>query len=175
MNPVLTTRHALSDRKSRSTTIRVGIIGTGFSATFHVEALKRVWGVDVQLAAVAGRNPQRTTEFASRHGIPRAFTNYRDLLGETDIDLVCICVPGASHADIAMATAGAGKHIICEKTSSEEAKRMTPSISSVSMTIHWLRFLAGTARFEVRSASTPPANFPHVVRRSSNRCCGMTS
>jgi predicted dehydrogenase len=95
--------------------IRVGIIGTGFSAVLHAEAYRRVYGVDAQLVGVAGLNKAHSEEFAHKHEIPTAYSGYHELLADDSIDVVTLCVPNATHTQIAVDSANAGKHIVCEK------------------------------------------------------------
>lgn len=96
-------------------TLNVGIIGAGFAADFHAEALKRVTGTDVRLVGIVGGNRQRAENLARRHGIPDVFGSIAELLAQPQIDVVCVCVPSGAHADVVIAAANAGKHVICEK------------------------------------------------------------
>jgi predicted dehydrogenase len=95
--------------------VRVGIIGSGFSAALHVEALRQVHGLDVAVVAVAGRDHDKAQRFAARHGIATAYARHTDLLADDDIDVVSLCVPNVAHAPLAIEAARAGKHVICEK------------------------------------------------------------
>ncbi|CAH1657727.1 MULTISPECIES: Gfo/Idh/MocA family oxidoreductase [unclassified Chelatococcus] len=96
-------------------TVSVGFIGAGFSAHLHVEGLKKVYGVTVRLAGVTATRPERAVAFAKAHGVAETFATWQDLLASPAIDVVCICVPNGLHAEIAIAAARAGKHVICEK------------------------------------------------------------
>ena len=96
-------------------TISIGFVGAGFSANLHVEALKQVFGVKLAFGGVTAVRPERASAFAKAHGVSGTFANWQDLVAAPDIDVVCICVPNALHAEIAIAAARAGKHIICEK------------------------------------------------------------
>jgi predicted dehydrogenase len=96
-------------------TVRVGFIGAGFSAALHAEALRRTSGPRVELVAVAGNRRERAEQFAAEHSVPTVHSTYRDLLADPSIDVVCVCVPNASHASIAIEAARAGKSVICEK------------------------------------------------------------
>ncbi|MGI5819768.1 MAG: Gfo/Idh/MocA family protein [Armatimonadota bacterium] len=96
--------------------IRVGIVGAGFAADFHVEAFRAVRGVDVEVVAVTSQSERSRTEFAQKHGIDRV---YRDLSGmladEQNLDVVDLCVPTYVHAEYIVRAAQAGKHVIVEK------------------------------------------------------------
>src|SRR5207249_4812481 len=53
--------------------------------------------------------------FAQRHGIPRAHTDYRELLRDPQVELISITAPNRLHAQITIDAAKAGKHVVCEK------------------------------------------------------------
>jgi len=67
------------------------------------------------MVAVAGRNPAAVDAAADRLGWAHAETDWHALLHRVDIDLVDICTPGDTHAEIAIAALEAGKHVLCEK------------------------------------------------------------
>jgi predicted dehydrogenase len=96
-------------------TVAVGFIGAGFSAHLHVEGLKQVSGVAVRLVGVTAGRPERAAAFARAHGVAETFASWHELIASPAIDAVCICVPNGMHAEIAIAAANAGKHVICEK------------------------------------------------------------
>jgi predicted dehydrogenase len=94
--------------------VRVGLIGCGFVAELHMYAYKRVYGVDVEVAAVAARG-DHVLDFAKKHRIPKAYRDFRAVLADKEIDVVDICTPPALHADMIVEAVQAGKHVICEK------------------------------------------------------------
>ncbi|TQF29779.1 Gfo/Idh/MocA family oxidoreductase [Bradyrhizobium sp. UNPA324] len=94
--------------------IRVGLVGCGFVSELHMYAFRRVYGVDVEVAAVAARG-DRVVQFAGHHGIPRVYRNFADLIADREIDVVDICTPPNLHAEMIIAAMQAGKHVICEK------------------------------------------------------------
>ena len=59
--------------------------------------------------------PAKVAEAAGRLGWAEAVTDWRELVARDDIDLIDICTPGDSHAEIAIAALEAGKHVLCEK------------------------------------------------------------
>ncbi|EST38263.1 hypothetical protein N566_08420, partial [Streptomycetaceae bacterium MP113-05] len=61
------------------------------------------------------RDPAAVEAAARRLGWGAAETDWRALLARDDVQLVDICTPGASHAEIAIAALEAGKHVLCEK------------------------------------------------------------
>jgi predicted dehydrogenase len=81
-----------------------------------------------ELTAVAGRNPNGVKAAAAKYGWASTETDWRRLIERDDIDLIDICTPGNTHAEIAIAALEAGKHVLCEKplaNSVEEAAKMT--------------------------------------------------
>jgi predicted dehydrogenase len=93
--------------------VRVGIVGSGFVAELHAEALKLVPNAEV--VAVASPTPGHAEAFAARHHIGRHFTSHQDLLRDGGVDLLSIACPNDLHAQVAIAAAEAGVHVVCEK------------------------------------------------------------
>jgi len=98
----------------------VGMVGHAFMGRVHSQAWRSVRAFfDVPctpvMAAVAGRSPERVRAAAERLGWASAETDWRALLRRDDIDLIDICTPGDTHAEIAIAALEAGKHVLCEK------------------------------------------------------------
>ena len=93
--------------------IKVAIFGIGFMGRVHTDALRRLGHVEV--VGVAGRTGEAARRFADSMGIERSTGDYRDLLAGDDVDAVHICAPNALHAEMAIASLEAGKHVLCEK------------------------------------------------------------
>jgi predicted dehydrogenase len=92
--------------------IKVGVIGCGVGR-FHLAGYSKLPNVEVM--ALAGLDEARCQQLAAEYGIPRLFTDYRDLLALPEIDAVSVCVPNCLHAPVATAALAAGKHVLCEK------------------------------------------------------------
>jgi predicted dehydrogenase len=95
--------------------LRIGLIGTGFAAHFHLASYAKVWGEDFEVTAIAGRSPAKTKQLAERFGVGRCLDSIEAVLRDPDIDAVDICVPNYLHMPLIMEAAAQGKHIICEK------------------------------------------------------------
>jgi predicted dehydrogenase len=91
---------------------RVGIVGTGWMAETHTEALRRL-GVDV--AGVAGRTPARAREVADRLGLATAYDSVEALVKDDSLAAVHVTSPNDVHAEQAAAALRAGRHVVCEK------------------------------------------------------------
>src|SRR5262249_10415033 len=94
-------------------TIRVGLVGSQFIATIHMEALRSVPYTEV--VAVCSATEARVKEFAQRHAIPRWFTSYQKMFELPDIDMIVLGLPNDLHCDAVVKAAAAGKHAVCEK------------------------------------------------------------
>jgi predicted dehydrogenase len=94
--------------------IRVGLVGCGFVSELHMYAFRRVYGVDVEVAAVAARG-DHVVEFAARHNIPRVYRSFAELIADRALDVIDICTPPNLHAEMIVAAMQSGKHVICEK------------------------------------------------------------
>ncbi|MFF3377643.1 Gfo/Idh/MocA family protein [Streptomyces sp. NPDC002680] len=111
----------------------IGMIGYAFMGAAHSQGWRtvgRVFDLPTRpvLAAICGRDADAVKAAADRHGWAAAETDWRALIARDDVDVVDICTPGDSHAEIALAALAAGKHVLCEKplaNSVEEAEAMT--------------------------------------------------
>jgi len=94
--------------------IGFGVIGCGVAAwTGH---LPWIWShPEAELAAVCDFDPARAREAQERYRVPFATADYRQLLARPDVQAVSICTPPATHAEVAIAAASLGKHVLLEK------------------------------------------------------------
>ncbi|MEU0456211.1 Gfo/Idh/MocA family oxidoreductase [Streptomyces sp. NPDC006129] len=100
--------------------LRVGMVGYAFMGAAHSQGWRtagRVFDLplDPVQAVICGRDRSAAQAAADRHGWASVETDWRALVERDDIDLVDICTPGDSHAEIALAALAAGKHVLCEK------------------------------------------------------------
>ncbi|MFI0805928.1 Gfo/Idh/MocA family protein [Streptomyces echinatus] len=113
--------------------LRVGMVGYAFMGAAHSQGWRtagRVFDLPREpvLAVLCGRDGVAARTAADRHGWAAVETDWRALIARDDVDLVDICTPGDSHAEIALAALAAGKHVLCEKplaNSAAEAETMT--------------------------------------------------
>jgi len=119
-------------------TVRTGMIGAGFSAAFHYEALQKVACVDVEVVGVYARRPERAEPFAQKRGI-RYFDRLEALLEA--VDVVHICTPPYAHAPLSIAALEQNKYVVCEKP-------LTGYFGDGSPDFHWDRADMELARAE---------------------------
>lgn len=100
--------------------LRVAMIGYGFMGAAHSVGWRqapRMFDLprEIEMAVVVGRNPDAVASAAAKWGWAESATDWREIVGRDDIDIVDIVTPGESHAEIAIAALDAGKHVLCEK------------------------------------------------------------
>ncbi len=118
--------------------LRIGLVGYGFMGRTHSNAYRQVnqfFDVEFQpvLGAVCGRDREKAEQFANRWGYELVETDWRSLVERSDIDVIDIASPNDTHASIAVAAAGAGKMVLCEKPLGRnlgEAQRMVDAVES---------------------------------------------
>ena len=121
-------------------TLGVGMVGYSFMGAVHSHAWRtvhRVFDLPVNpaMVAVCGRNRDATQHAADTYGWDSIETDWRELVARPDIQIIDICTPGSSHAEIAIAALAAGKHVFCEKplaTTVDEAERMAAAAASAA-------------------------------------------
>ena len=107
------------------TPIRTAIFGTGFMGRVHLEAVRRLEGL--QAVAIAGRNAEAARRLGAGFSIPTITTDYHEILRDPTIHAVHICTPNAQHFPMAKDALQAGKHVLCEKplaTTVEEGEEL---------------------------------------------------
>jgi predicted dehydrogenase len=92
--------------------MRMGLVGAGFAARYHLACLRKVYGVQVELAGVFSARPESRRRFGAEHGLA-VFDDLETMIGQ--VDLLDICSPPYAHEQAILAAARAGKGMICEK------------------------------------------------------------
>ena len=120
----------------------IGMIGYAFMGKAHTNAFKTIPYMMYppvavpRLVAIAGRNESAVNAAARRYGYQRAYTDWRDLVADDDVDVLDNGGPNDAHAEPCIAAAQAGKHVFCEKPlarTAEEAKAMLDAVESAGV------------------------------------------
>jgi predicted dehydrogenase len=129
-------------------TVNVAMIGGGFMGKAHALAYAAMpmffWpapAIPVRLVVVDVTDAL-ADEARCRFGFAESSSDWRSVIARSDIDLVDIVTPNDSHAEIAIAAASAGKHIICEKPlarTGDKAKAMLDAVARAAV-IHMVAF-----------------------------------
>ncbi|GEM_PF-1983016 len=93
--------------------IGFGVIGYGLMGTAHISGLQQLQ--HARVAAIAGPNQSRVQSAASKHNIPKAYTDEHELIADPNVEAVIIASPDNHHHPQAMATIAASKHVFVEK------------------------------------------------------------
>ncbi|SDE72658.1 Predicted dehydrogenase [Blastococcus fimeti] len=101
-------------------TLGVGLIGYAFMGAAHSQAWRTAphffdLPLRPELTVLAGRNQAAVAAAAAKLGWSSTETDWRRVIERDDVDLVDVCTPGDTHAEIAIAALEAGKHVLCEK------------------------------------------------------------
>ncbi len=98
----------------------IGMVGYAFMGAAHSHAWRSAprffdlpW--DPELTVLCGRDRDAVAAAGRRMGWSSVETDWRAVVGRDDVDVVDVCTPGSSHAEIAVAALEAGKHVLCEK------------------------------------------------------------
>lgn len=108
--------------------LKVAVIGCGGIANGkHLPSLSQV--EQVELVAFCDIIEERAVKAAAEYGVENAkvYTDFRKLLAETDVEVIHVCTPNDSHAEITIASLESGRHVMCEKPmakTTEQARQM---------------------------------------------------
>lgn len=116
--------------------LRVGIVGYGMMGRAHAYGylaapMIRPGSVHFRPVVMSGRNKEAVAQVAKDCGIDEWVSDWREIVERSDVDVVDICSPPGTHAEIAIAAAAAGKAVICEKplaTSYADAERARDAV-----------------------------------------------
>jgi predicted dehydrogenase len=100
--------------------LRVAMVGHAFMGNAHSQAWRTAphffdLPLRPEMTVLVGRDADRAAEAAARLGWAESSADWREVVAREDVDVVDICTPGDSHAEIAIAALRAGKHVLCEK------------------------------------------------------------
>ncbi|MEE1738474.1 Gfo/Idh/MocA family oxidoreductase [Streptomyces sp. BE147] len=104
-----------------SRTVRWGVLATGgiaASFTADVRAMP-----DAEVVAVASRTDASAKAFADRFGIGRAYGSWAELVADDTVDIVYVATPHSAHREAAGLALEAGKHVLCEKAFTLDARQ----------------------------------------------------
>ena len=124
--------------------IGIGVIGTGFMGKAHsiaYSASASVFGTGLRprLEMVCDLSPERAQIRAADLGFSRYSSDWREVVNDPAVELISVCTPNDTHAEISIAALAAGKHVWCEKpmstTLTDSAAMRDMAINSSAKTI----------------------------------------
>lgn len=117
--------------------VGIGLLGYAFMGKAHTNGYKTLTYMMYppvaipRLVAIAGRNADAVQEAARRYGYEKAYTDWRQMIEDPDVQIIDNSGPNDAHAEPCIAAAQAGKHVFCEKPlarTAEESKRMLDAV-----------------------------------------------
>jgi len=115
--------------------VNVGIIGCGgIGNNKHMPALHKI--ENVQMVAFCDIIPERAEKAKQQYGTPdaKAYTDYKELLADPEIEVVHVLTPNREHAEITIAALHAGKHVMCEKPMAKTAEGARAMVAAAKET-----------------------------------------
>ncbi|HMF17863.1 MAG TPA: Gfo/Idh/MocA family oxidoreductase [Gemmataceae bacterium] len=109
----------------------IALVGTGFIAPVHREALRRL-GRNV--VGVLGSTAEKSKSAATAWHVPRAYDSFNDLLADADVKVVHITSPNRHHFEQCRLALNAGKHVVCEKPLAMNTKESAELVSLATKT-----------------------------------------
>lgn len=145
----------------------MGLVGPGFIAAHHIDAVRRLG--DVEVVAIAGSSEQSAKRKAQEYKVDRAYGDYKELIADPEIAVVHNTTPNHLHLPVTMAALEAGKHVISDKPLAlnvEEARRLR-DVAVGAGVAHVVTFnyrgnpLVQQARAMIASGDSGGVNFVH--------------
>src|SRR5258707_8406501 len=108
-----------------------GMMGKAHAYAYTVAPVMRTLPYRPRLRVISGRDEAKVARAAAAYGFESWVGDWREMITRPDVDIVDICTPPGTHAEIAAAAAAAGKAVICEKplaVSYAQAMRATSAV-----------------------------------------------
>jgi predicted dehydrogenase len=93
--------------------IGMGLIGPGFVAAHHIDAVRRLGDVDI--VAIAGSSQASAESKAKAYKVDRAYGDFHQLIADPDVHVIHNTTPNHLHLPVTLAALAAGKHVISDK------------------------------------------------------------
>ena len=125
--------------------MNISILGAGSIAGIMATTLQPL--KDVTCYAVASRDKDRAQVFADKYGFIKAYGSYKDMLEDPDVELVYIATPHSHHYEHIRMCLDHGKHVLCEKAftanakQAEEVLRLAESRGLLLTEAMWIRYM----------------------------------
>ncbi|MFN8572153.1 MAG: Gfo/Idh/MocA family oxidoreductase [Gemmatimonadaceae bacterium] len=150
--------------------VKIGIIGSRFQADCIAHSV-RMMPDESEVVAVASPSGGHAQAFAERHGIPRAYQDYREMLRDAAIEMVSITAPNRLHAQMTIDAARAGKHVVCEKplcVTLEEADAMLEACAKAGVLLMYAEELFFAPKYVKAKQMADEGAFGrvHLVKQS---------
>jgi predicted dehydrogenase len=145
----------------------MGLVGPGFVAAHHIDAVRRLGDVDV--VAIAGSSQASADKKALEYKVERGYGDFHALIADPDVQVIHNTTPNYLHLPVVMAALAAGKHVISDKPlamNPEEGRKMRDAAVAAKVA-HVVTFnyrgnpLVQQARGMIARGETGGVNFVH--------------
>lgn len=109
--------------------VRFGIVGAGVISDSHAMGITTTEGAE--LVAVCDAVREKAEALAQKYNVCKIYTDYNEMLRDSEVDAVSVCVPSGVHGEVVIAAARAGKHVFCEKPIEVTEEKMNEMIRVV--------------------------------------------
>jgi len=147
--------------------LAMGLVGPGFIAPHHIDAVRRLGYVEV--VAIAGSSEESAREKAEQLGVGRSYGGFQELIADPQIDVLHNTTPSHLHFTVTTAAIAAGKHVISDKPLAlelEDCRKLRDAAEAAGV-VNAVTFnyrgnpLVQQARAMVASGSIGPVVFAH--------------
>jgi len=128
--------------------MRICLLGSGLIANFYAMALHGHRSKD-QITVVYSRTEKSAQQFSDRWEVPHVTTDMKAAIEHADVDVVIVALPNHLHEAAVLATASAGKAVLCTKPlgrTAAEALRMLAAVESAGVFAGYLEDLVYTPK-----------------------------
>ncbi|WP_080875712.1 Gfo/Idh/MocA family oxidoreductase [Oceanobacillus timonensis] len=118
-------------------TLKIGVAGLGRLGLIHAENIYNLKGVE--LTAVSNLDEEVNNQVKEKYKVPNVYTNYEEMLEQTELDAVCIVTPSGFHTEHIRLALKKNLHIFCEKPIGlevEDIKQMIDEIEKSDNIFH---------------------------------------
>jgi len=106
--------------------MKFAIVGAGVISSFHAKAISA--NSEAELVAICDTGIEKAEKLADEFGVSKTYIDYEEMFKEEEIDIVSVCVPSGLHAEVTIAAARAGIHVLCEKPLDITREKMSEMI-----------------------------------------------
>jgi len=124
--------------------MRIGTVGTNFVVSMFIDAAGLTG--QAEIAAVYSRDPKTASDFASKHGVKKEYSDRRVFLNDVDLDFIYVASPNSLHYSWTKDALLAGRNVICEKPFVSREKELA-ELSALSREKNLFLFEALTIPF----------------------------
>ncbi len=145
--------------------MRLAILGSGFISRFYADSLVAQRRKDV-IVSVYSRTEVNAKKFAANYNVPHYTTSIKECVEHTDVDAVIIGLSNDMHLEAVLASAAAGKHVLCTKPlgrTASEALQMLQAVEKANVVGGYLEDLCYTPKFLKSLATVKNGSIGEVI------------